>query len=248
MQIAWELPNDYIYYRKENPACNRLERALEDIYKCQRVVVTNSGMEAMTTAIEMFLPKGGKILIDENIYAETRLWLKLIGRYNVVATDLFSNFENADLVILDNPTVFQQWHDIEKICYNAHKCNAKVIVDNTIASFHYCNPLDYGADAVVESYTKYVTYDNSTIAGGIALKNVKNEKRLQAFLEWKGRAVHESTCNSVFHKLDTFGKRLDAITEKTQLIIQQLSVEYCGVGGVFIFPYEILFHCFSVCF
>ena len=57
--------------------------------------------------------------------------------------------------------------DLEPVCAAAHRHGVAVIVDNTVASPAVCNPIEFGADIVVHSLTKYVGGHGTTIGGVI---------------------------------------------------------------------------------
>jgi O-acetylhomoserine (thiol)-lyase len=65
-----------------------------------------------------------------------------------------------------NPTL--QCVDIESICKIAHAHGVKVSIDNTVATPYLLNPIQYGADIVIHSLTKYIT-GNGTSLGGVII-------------------------------------------------------------------------------
>ena len=160
MDVAYPLDTGFSYRRSGDPDCAALENDLSVIYGAERVVLTNSGMEAITTMLEWVLPVSGKIVINKNLYHETRLWLKLIRRYKTISVDmedlgaLKTAAQNADMVYLDFPGVFPHKCNLAEIEKIAHANGATLCVDNSVASFYCMNPLKYGADYVVESYSK----------------------------------------------------------------------------------------------
>ena len=240
--------NDFLYQRTSNFSVRRLEDRLIDYYGgfAKKLFLTGSGMEAVTSTIEYLLPKTGKILIDKNLYVETRLWLRLVERYDVVQTDMHDIssvrkcINGIDLVLLDNPNVFQQWFDAKEIARICHEAGAKLVVDNSIVSFYYYNPLTDGADIVVESYSKYISGHGDCMCGAIVFGyEPDNMARLDAFLGWRGRVVNPVTAYNLEKGLETLRVRMNRQETSAKYIINLLrkkgeNILYCGHGGMFL--------------
>lgn len=238
--------NDYAYQRTSNFAVRGLEERLKRCYggHAKHLYLCGSGMEAVTSCIEYLLPKTGRIVVNRNLYVETRFWLKLLDRYEVVTADmgdlngLSSLVSHADVVLLDNPGMFHQWFDVKRIVSMAHGHGAKVVVDNSLASFYYYNPLQDGADIVVESYSKYVSGHGDVMAGAIVFGyEPDNLARLDAFLGWRGRVVNPVTAYMLEQRLYTLDVRLPKQEETCRYALEYLraageSVLYMDKGSV----------------
>lgn len=237
---------DFSYQRTSNFAVKPLEEKLRARYgeRAKHLYLTSSGMEAATSLIEYLLPKTGKVVIHKNLYTESRLWLRLIDRYEVVAVDMKDldaverAAKGAGIVLLDNPSVFQEWFDVRAIAKIAHTAGAKLVVDNSILSFALYNPLNDGADLVVESYSKYVSGHGDLMAGAIVFGyEPDNLARLEAFLSWRGRVVCPMTAYMLEARLETLEIRLAKQQATAMCFAEKLrkrkeKVLYCGSGGV----------------
>ena len=234
---------NYQYQRTSNFAVKELEDKIKTKYyggKAEYFMLTGSGMESVTSAIEYLLPKTGKIVIDNNLYAESRLWLRLIDRYNVVKIDMHDlsavagSVHDADLVFFDNPNMFQEWFDAKEIVRLSHEAGAKVMVDNSVVSFYFYNPLEDGVDVVVESYSKYIGGHRDVMAGAIVFGyKPENIARLEAFFGWRGRVVHPVTAYMLEQRLETLSLRLEKQQETAKYVYGKLKdtgedVRYCG--------------------
>jgi cystathionine gamma-lyase/cystathionine beta-lyase len=85
--------------------------------------------------------------------------------------------------------------DIEAIASIAKKKNIKVVVDNTFASPYLQNPLDYGADIVMHSVTKYIGGHSDVVMGATCTNNEKIQEEL-AFIA--------NSCGAVPAPMDSF--------------------------------------------
>ena len=255
--IAYTLGTDsvnqrYTYQRKEYPQLTNLEEKLAKIYKAKKVLIVNSGMEAITTLFDYYLENNDTILINRNLYAEAQLWLKAINRYEVIMCD-FKNIEETKSIIkskkpklihFDNPTMKQEWIDAKEIIKTAHKNGAKVSIDNSIVSFYYYNPLEDGADFITESYSKYICGHGDNMAGALIFKDEpgpKNGFSTIDFFEWRGRCVNPIQVYNIERGLETLSVRMEKSTKTAKKVVKWLQKKsipymYAGVGGNIVIP------------
>ena len=240
------------YQRTSNFAVKELEKKLLKKYgdNAKYLYLTSSGMEAITSVIEFLLPISGKIIINENLYFETESWLDMIGRYEIITLNLSNLNEleetistsNIDIILLDNPSINHKWLDIKKIVEIAHKKNIKVIVDNSVVSFYYYNPLNDNADIVVESYSKFVSGHGDLMMGATIFGYDLDDKTkdfLKAYLSYRGRVINTISAYMLDARLETLELRMKAQTENCKYIVEKLkelnqNILYCGIGGVFL--------------
>lgn len=174
----------YEYTRSHNPTRTRLEDCLASLENAQHCIVTSSGMAAVSLIFQS-IPQSSKILCGDDVYGGTyrilntiyneRFELKHVNMTSIesVKEDLASF--NPDLVWLESPTnPMLQISDIKAICKASHAVNAKVVVDNTFMSPYFQNPLDFGADMVMHSLTKYIN-GHSDVVGGAIMLNEKEQ-------------------------------------------------------------------------
>lgn len=80
--------------------------------------------------------------------------------------------ETVKAVYIETPTnPMMQITDIRKTADIAHAHGALLIADNTFMSPYFCNPIDFGADIVIHSGTKYLAGHNDTLAGFVVAKD-----------------------------------------------------------------------------
>ena len=169
----------YIYTRLNNPTNDVLEQRLAAVEGGVAAVATASGTSAIATTFMTLLKSGDHIIASNSLYGGTYNMLNnTLPRFGITTTfvdpDNVDNFKNA---IKPNTKVFFAESlgnpkldviDLEGISKHAKDAKVPFIVDNTIASPSLLNPIDYGANIVIHSLTKYIT-GNGTTLGGIII-------------------------------------------------------------------------------
>jgi cystathionine gamma-synthase len=165
----------YDYTRSGNPTRDALADALTELEGGAGAVVTSSGMAALTLLTQLLEP-GDTIVAPHDCYGGTfRLFEQQSrkGLFNVIFVDqtdtgaLEKACECGPTIILtetpSNPLL--RIVDIEKIAKIAKSCGALFAVDNTFLSPALQNPIEFGADLVIHSTTKYIN-GHSDVVGG----------------------------------------------------------------------------------
>jgi len=168
-------PRQYDYTRSGNPTRDALADALAELEGGAGAVVTSSGMAALTLLTQLLEP-GDTIIAPHDCYGGTyRLFEQQSkkGLFNVQFVDqtnidaLQKAAECRPKIILaetpSNPLL--RIVDIEKISEIAKAAGALLAVDNTFLSPALQNPIEFGADLVIHSTTKYIN-GHSDVVGG----------------------------------------------------------------------------------
>ena len=166
----------YTYSRWENPTVVTLEKKLAALEHGGDGAAFSSGMAAITTSVFAFLKKGTHVLGIRDLYGGTYALLHdilpEIGFDSaLVDTSDFHALErgmrgSTGIVYIESPTnPTLKLVDIAKAARLAHRKGAVLMVDNTFASPVNQNPLDFGADLVLHSVTKYINGHADLIAG-----------------------------------------------------------------------------------
>ena len=166
----------YIYTRITNPTADILEQRLASLEGGIAAVATSSGSAALATTLLTLLKTGDHIVASNSLYEGTfNLVNVTLPRYGITTTfvdpDDTENFskainKNTRVVYIEsvgNPKL--DVLDIESISKIAKKSKLPLIVDNTVATPYLCRPIDFGADIVVHSLTKYIDGHGATIGG-----------------------------------------------------------------------------------
>lgn len=166
----------YIYTRLNNPTNNVLEQRMAMLDGGIGALATASGMAATTYAILNIASQGDEIVSASTIYGGTHTLLnntlpKLGIKTTFVEPDDFDAFEKAitpktKLIFAEsvaNPKI--NVFDIEKAAEIAHKHGIPLIIDNTVPTPALLKPIEFGADIVVYSATKYLGGHGNSMGG-----------------------------------------------------------------------------------
>ncbi len=172
-------PDIYIYSRTTNPTTNALEKKVASLENAEDAVITACGMAAISNALLSFLDAGDHVICSDDTFMCTSsmfadiLPAKGIETCRVEVLDV-ENVEKAMkpntkvvyLEALSNPQL--KLADLPRIAKIAHDHGCKFIVDNTFLSPVVMRPLDWGADIVVHSGTKYYAGHGDALVGIVA--------------------------------------------------------------------------------
>lgn len=167
-----------IYGRLTNPTQDIFEQRMARLEGGAAALAVASGAAAVTYTIQNLAQNGGHIVAAKNIYGGTyNLLAHTLVDYGVTTTFVdpldVSNFERAVqdntkalyIETLGNPN--SEVSDIEAVARIAHAHNIPLVVDSTFATPYLVRPIEYGADIVVHSATKFIGGHGTTIGGVI---------------------------------------------------------------------------------
>ena len=170
----------YEYARTQNPTRAALEANVAAIEHGRAGFAFASGMAA-EGAIMTLLQSGDHVVVTDNTYGGTyRLFEQVLRKYQLD----FSYVDTSDagtiaaafrpatkMLFLETPTnPVLRLTDLTAACEIAHAHGAFVVVDNTFASPYVQRPIDFGADLVVHSTTKFLNGHSDSIGGVVVAK------------------------------------------------------------------------------
>lgn len=183
-----------IYGRLTNPTQEIFEKRIAALEGGVAALAVASGAAAVYYSIANITSNGDHVVAAKNIYGGTYNLLEhTLPEYGIETTFVnpfdFDEIENAikdntKLVFIEtlgNPN--SDVVDIEAVAKIAHKHNIPLIVDNTFATPYLVRPIEYGADVVVHSATKFIGGHGTTI-GGVIVDGGK--------FDWKASGKFES--------------------------------------------------------
>ena len=169
----------FIYSRLTNPTISALEEKVASIEKARAAVACSSGHAAQQLAFIPLLNNGDHFISSNKLYGgsinQFSKTFKSFGwNCDFVDPDVISNFENnirentkfIFIETLSNPD--GSIVDIEKVSKIAKKYHIPLIVDNTLATPYLHNPIDWGANIITHSLTKFIC-GHGTSMGGIVV-------------------------------------------------------------------------------
>lgn len=168
-----------IYTRLMNPTQNVLEERVAALEGGRAAVATSSGTSAIYYSIINICKQGDEVVSSKYLYGGTfTMFNDILPHYgiNVKFVDIY-NLEEVENAITDktkvlfteiigNPTL--DVADIEALAKIAHKHEIPLVVDSTFTTPYLIKPIEFGADIVVHSLTKWMG-GHGTAIGGIAV-------------------------------------------------------------------------------
>lgn len=165
----------YEYARTQNPTRFALEKNLAAIEGGKAAYAFASGMAAIG-AITTMLKSGDHMVVTDNTYGGTfRLFERVLRQYQLsfsyVDTSQPDLIEAAirpetKMLFIETPTnPVLRLTDLSRACEIARRHDVRVVVDNTFASPAVQRPIEFGADMVVHSTTKYLNGHSDSIGG-----------------------------------------------------------------------------------
>ncbi|MDR2733662.1 MAG: O-acetylhomoserine aminocarboxypropyltransferase/cysteine synthase [Spirochaetota bacterium] len=167
-----------IYTRLMNPTNDVFERRIAALEGGAAALATASGSAATAYAIQNIARSGDHIVSDNAIYGGTyNLFANTFAEFGIEVTFVDggtpANFEkaikpNTKAIFIEslgnpNSTIV----DIKAVADIAHKHGIPLIVDNTFATPYLLRPIEYGADIIVHSATKFIGGHGTTLGGVI---------------------------------------------------------------------------------
>ncbi|WP_179891060.1 O-acetylhomoserine aminocarboxypropyltransferase/cysteine synthase family protein [Bacillus sp. AFS017274] len=170
--------NGYIYTRLHNPTVSVFEERMALLEGGIGGLATASGMAAISLSILNIAAAGDEIVSASTLYGGTyNLFENTLPKYGIkvkfVSPDDPENFKRAITPrtkaifteTIGNPSL--RVLDIEAVAKIAHEAGIPLIIDNTFATPYLCRPIDFGADIVIHSATKWLLGNGTTLGGVI---------------------------------------------------------------------------------
>jgi cystathionine beta-lyase/cystathionine gamma-synthase len=208
----------YEYARSQNPTRKALEDALAIIENGNFALAFSSGVAATDAVIKLLSP-GDEVIAANDMYGGTyRLFTKIFEKFGIkfiyVDTTVIANIEaavtpNTKLIWVETPTnPLMNITDIEAVAAVSKKAGALLCVDNTFASPYLQNPLDFGADIVMHSATKYLGGHSDVIQGCLVMNDAALREKLYFIQKSCGAVPGPMDCFLVLRGIKTLHVRM----------------------------------------
>lgn len=209
-----------IYGRLTNPTEDVFEKRIAALEGGVAALAVASGAAAISYTIENLAQNGDHIVSAKNIYGGSyNLLAHTLPQYGIQTTfvDTF-DYDAVEAAIRDNTKAIyietlgnpnSDVVDIEKVAQIAHAHKIPLVVDNTFATPYLVRPIEYGADIVVHSATKFIGGHGTTI-GGVIVDSGK--------FDWEGSGKFASLTepNPSYHGI-SFTKAVGAAAFVTKI-------------------------------
>ena len=208
----------YEYARSQNPTRQALEKALAIIENGKYASCYSSGMAA-TDAILKLLKPGDEVLSTNDLYGGSyRIFTKIFENFGIHFNfvDMIdaskieaSVSEKTKMLWVETPTnPMLNIIDIEACASIAKKHDLLLVVDNTFASPYLQNPLDWGANIVMHSATKYLGGHSDVVHGCVITNNDEIHQKLKFIQNSCGAIPGPQDCFLVLRGLKTLHVRM----------------------------------------
>lgn len=170
------LVEGYSYGRKGNPTQAVLEAALCELEVAEAALAFASGMAAISATLMTLLQPGDHLVASDSLYAGTQSLLdEILIPLGIKVTHVDPSkpqnyidaaHENTKVFYIEtpaNPTL--KLTDISAVTQSAHERNIAVVTDNTFATPINQRPVEFGADIVIHSASKYLGGHGDLVAG-----------------------------------------------------------------------------------
>jgi len=218
----------YEYSRTHNPTRDALQNSLAALEDGKHGLCFSSGMAAIDTLMKIFKP-GDEIVSINDLYGGTyRVFTKVYEGFGLKfkfadlsqASELEKVItESTKMVWVETPTnPLLRITDIQKAAEIAHANGALLAVDNTFSSPALQRPLNFGADIVMHSITKYINGHSDVVMGCLVVKEDDLHERLMFLQNSSGAVPGPQDSFLVLRGIKTLHLRMKAHSENGRVI------------------------------
>ena len=242
----------HVYSRISNPTTALLEARIATLEGGEAGLALASGMSAITSTMWTLLAPGDEIITDKTLYGCTFSFMQHgLAKFGVTVTHVdLTDPENLHAAISDKTRVVyfetpanpnMRLIDIKAVSEVAHQAGALVVVDNTYATPYLTRPIEFGADLVVRSATKYLGGHGDVVAGLVVgtLEQI-TEIRVFGMKDMTGGVMAPFNAMLVLRGLKTLALRMERHCANAMAVAQLLeaseAVSTVAYPGLASFP------------
>jgi len=222
----------YEYSRGTNPTRKALEDCLAALENGKFGLAFSSGMAATDCVLRLLKP-GDEVLTGDDLYGGSyRIFTKVYEQYGIVfkfvnTSDLQEIekgiTEKTKLIWIETPTnPTLKIADLPSIGKIAKQHKLVYVVDNTFASPYLQNPLDFDADIVMHSATKYINGHSDVVMGALILNDEELYKKLWFFYNAVGGTPGPQDAFLTLRGIKTLHLRMKAHCENGRIVAEYL--------------------------
>ena len=209
-----------VYSRYTNPTVRSFEERLALMEEGEQCVAAASGMAATLSVIMAFLQTGDHVLCSQDVFGSTRVMMdNYIVKFGievtyVALTDLnawqSAIQSNTKMLFCETPSnPLSEVADLEALATLAKKADALFVVDNCFCTPVLQKPLNWGADIVVHSATKYIDGQGRCL-GGAVVGSAELVEQVVGFLRAAGPTMSPFNAWVFLKGLETLRIRMQA--------------------------------------
>lgn len=221
------------YSRTHNPTRQALEKALASIENGKHGLAFGSGLAAIDAVLKLLKP-GDEVISTNDLYGGSyRLFTKIFEgfgiKFHFVGMDNVQQVENSintntRLVWVETPTnPMMNVIDMKAVAQITQKHNLILAVDNTFASPYLQQPLDFGADIVMHSATKYIGGHSDVVLGALIVNDDDLAKRLSFIQNASGAICGPMDSFLTLRGIKTLHVRMQRHSENGRAVAEYLN-------------------------
>ena len=221
-----------VYSRYTNPTVRAFEERIAALEKAESAIATASGMSAILSTCMALLQVGDHILCSRSVFGTTTvLFTKYLQRFGVGVTfvdptDLNaweSGFQaNTRLVFVETPSnPLCDVVDLQALADLTHGRGAKLVVDNCFCTPALQRPIEFGADLIIHSATKYIDGQGRCL-GGVVAGDQDTINDVLAFVRSAGPTLSAFNAWVFLKGLETLRLRMEAHSRNAQALAEWL--------------------------
>lgn len=225
----------HFYSRISNPTNDLLERRIASLEGAEAGLALASGMGAITSTLWTLLSPGDELIIDKTLYGCTFSYMRHgLTKFGITVTpvDLTDPANLASAISRKTRMVYfetpanpnMRLVDIAAVSEIARTVEAVVVVDNTYATPFLTRPLEFGADLVLHSATKYLGGHGDLVAGLVAGKaeTIQNI-RLFGMKDMTGAVMSPFNAMLVLRGIKTLALRMERHCQSAMTVARMLA-------------------------
>lgn len=226
----------FIYSRFTNPTVMMMERRLAAMEGTEACIATSSGMSAILLLAMGLLKSGDHVVCSQSVFGST---IMLLGREFAkfgVETSFVSQTDvaawrraikpNTKLLFAESPTnPLTEVCDIRALSEVAKAAGAWLAVDNCFCSPALQRPIEYGADFIIHSGTKYLDGQGRVIAGAICGSEKLVNEKFVPVMRSAGMSLSPFNAWIVLKGLETLAIRMRAQSEGAMKLAAWLELQ-----------------------
>ena len=211
----------FIYSRFTNPTVTMFERRLAALEGTEACIATSSGMSAILLTAMAVLQAGDHVICSRSVFGAT---ISLLGREFAkfgVETSFVSQTDVAEwraavrpttrLLFAESPTnPLTEVCDIRALADVAREANALLAVDNCFCTPALQRPVEYGADLIIHSGTKYLDGQGRVVAGAVCGTEQLINDKFVPVMRSSGMSLSPFNAWVVLKGLETLSIRMEA--------------------------------------
>lgn len=222
------------YSRFGNPTVAMFQDRLAALEGAEACIATATGMSAVFYALLALLRSGDRIVAARQLFGSCHYIInELLPKYGIKGEFVdggdLAQWEKAlstpaQAVLFESPSnPMLDIVDVKAVCDLAHKAGAQVVLDNAFATPILQRPLEFGADVVVHSATKYIDGQGRALGGAILGSRAFIIDKLQPITRNTGPSISPFNAWVFVKGLETLGLRIDRHCDNARKVADALA-------------------------